>query len=225
MITLLYRIKNFLSSVIKIYFLFPTKYPTSLFFSVCPEVVLNSRNSEISKGVVFHNWKVINRFGNNIFIGENTFINSCSEIGSFSSISSGVKIGLKNHNLDLVSTSPFFYNPSKTWGIKNKSSKVQPCRIGADVLVSANSIIMEGISLGVGSIIGAGSFVNNDVPPYAVVGGVPARVLKYRFNESEIKLLIKSQWWELDPEKIISLSKFFNDPKKFVSKAFQISHS
>ena len=193
--------------------------------------VLNMEYDESQEIYVDSGWNLISTYIKNDtlnatnFIGENTFINSCSEIGSFSSISSGVKIGLKNHNLDLVSTSPFFYNPSKTWGIKNKSSKVQPCRIGADVLVSANSIIMEGISLGVGSIIGAGSFVNNDVPPYAVVGGVPARVLKYRFNESEIKLLIKSQWWELDPEKIISLSKFFNDPKKFVSKAFQISHS
>ena len=73
--------------------------------------------------------------------------------------------------------------------------------IGNDVWIGARCIIFEGVTIGDGAVIAAGSIIRKDVPPYAVVGGVD-RIIKYRFNQETIDKLLKTQWWNWDDEKI-----------------------
>ena len=75
--------------------------------------------------------------------------------------------------------------------------------------IGSRAMIMQGVKLGEGAVIATGAEVTKDVPPYAIVGGNPARIIKYRFTESVIKELLDSKWWEWDDEKIISDKNFF----------------
>jgi tetrahydrodipicolinate N-succinyltransferase len=95
--------------------------------------------------------------------------------------------------------------------------------IGNDVWVAANSVILKGISVGNGAIIGAGAVVTKDVPPYAIVVGNPARVIKYRFDQETVEFLQKTEWWNLsratlqemvDHKVFFSMERF----KKFVEQ-------
>jgi virginiamycin A acetyltransferase len=74
--------------------------------------------------------------------------------------------------------------------------------IGNDVWIGARAVILDGITIGDGAIVGACAVVTKDVPPYAVVAGVPARVIRYRFSEKKIRTLLELQWWEWSPEEI-----------------------
>lgn len=187
------------------YYLLNIKYPligkrmNSKFNSLVPPKVLESKGSQIGLDVRFHDWAGLKSFGNYIFIGKGTFIDNCSQIGNFCSISFDVKIGLRNHRLDVLSTSPYFYQKSKGWVANDNMPLSEPVIIGHDVLISANAVIIEGIQIGTGAVVAAGAVVINDVPPYAVVAGVPAKIVKYRFEEEQIVNLLKSEWW-LKPE-------------------------
>ena len=78
--------------------------------------------------------------------------------------------------------------------------------------------MLEGISIGDGAVIGAGALVTKDVPPYALVGGVPAKVLRYRFKEEEIDFLLKLRWWEKSQEWIVTHADLFEDIYKLKEK-------
>lgn len=212
-------IKNTISIFLKLRFLYPIKYKNQgRFLSIVPPVVLKSEGLIIEKNVTFHTWSKLEKFGNYNFIGNDTYIENCSEIGSFCSISFSVSIGLRNHNLSTVSTSPYFYRKDKCWVSRDNLPTASAVVIGHDVLISANAIILENVKIGIGSVIAAGAVVNKDVPPYAIVGGVPAKVLKYRFSEDIISELLESKWWELSEEKLKILSTDFNNPRLFVKK-------
>lgn len=71
--------------------------------------------------------------------------------------------------------------------------------IGHDVWIAASAIIKQGVKIGNGAVIGANSFVNKDVPPYAIVVGSPAKILKYRFNQKQIEIIEESKYWEFSP--------------------------
>lgn len=81
--------------------------------------------------------------------------------------------------------------------------------IGNDVLIGAYAIILPGVTIGHGAVIGAGSVVTHDIPPYAVVAGVPAKILRYRYSEDKIQKLLKIAWWDWDEKKICSNMDFF----------------
>ena len=186
--------------------------------SIVPSYFFQSRGLIIEKNVVFQNWKIFKSIGNFTFIGKNTYIENCQSIGSYCSISFDVKIGLKNHNLHTISTSPFFYKKSKGWVEKDNLQNRNPVIIENDVLISSNVLILEGVKIGNGSVVAAGSVVNKDVPPYSIVGGIPAKVIKYRFDEKTINKLITSEWWTYDSEKIKELKKDFDNPNDFLEK-------
>ena len=87
--------------------------------------------------------------------------------------------------------------------------------IGHDVWIGTNVTILPSVKIGNGAIIAAGAVVTKDIPDYAIVGGVPAKVLKYRFSDDEIKRLNQSKWWEWPDEKIKRHINKFSAPEDF----------
>jgi acetyltransferase-like isoleucine patch superfamily enzyme len=144
------------------------------------------------------------------------------EIGKFCSISSCVQIGLAPHpSRVLISSSPVFYSaensgcPVTFQKTKSFSDAVSKTCIGNDVWIGANAIIPGGVVIGTGAIVAAGAVVVKDVPPYAVVGGNPAQIIRYRFLEDEIKFLLESEWWNWPSEEFFRRVDEFSDIAKF----------
>lgn len=121
-------------------------------------------------------------------------------IGGFCSIASWVQIYATNdHNYHKLTT----YPPTATWLILWEQKDLwADTFIGHDVWIGTNAIILPWVTVGTGAVIGAGSVVTKDVSPYAIVGWVPAKVIKYRFEPDIIDKLIVSEWWNWDIEKI-----------------------
>ena len=139
--------------------------------------------------------------GDYSYTGYNTVVKS-AEIGKFCSISWNISIGGGAHDFHAVTTHPFPY--AVKWGMYVTPEKTsyfdEPLRIGSDVWIGSNACILRGLTVGDGAVIGAGSVVTRDVPPYAVVVGNPARVLKYRFSEEIIARLLRLKWWNMPDE-------------------------
>lgn len=142
------------------------------------------------------------------------------EIGSFCSIASYCAIGGGSHPIDFVSTSPVFLAGSNIFNTHfselpfESSEKVL---IGNDVWIGEGCFINAGITIGDGAIVGAHSVVTRDVPPYAIVAGAPAKLLRYRFNEEVISGLEKLRWWDWPSEGIVRYSDLFGDPEALLS--------
>lgn len=142
------------------------------------------------------------------YLGKNCLIQNAT-IGKFCSIANDVSIGLGNHPLDYFSTSPLFYRRKNTFNINLIENDLQfeeylPVSIGNDVWIGSRAIILDGISIGNGCIIAANSVVTKDVEPYSIIGGVPAKFIKYRFSEKKIDELNNGKWWNMDLIKIKS---------------------
>lgn len=137
--------------------------------------------------------------GDYTYIGKNSIINN-TKIGNYCSIASNVKIVLGKHPLNFFSTSPSIYDKKAYHYIRDSELEyTDDCGnvvIGNDVWIGSNVIILDDVKIGNGVIVAAGSIVTKDVEPYSVVGGVPAKVIKHRFNELKIKKLEESKWWE-----------------------------
>ena len=140
-------------------------------------------------------------------------------VGKFSSIGPDVLMGLGIHPSGVfVSTHPVFFSPNNHSGICfTKTSQLEEYKminVGNDVWIGARAIVLDGVTIGDGAIVGAGAVVTKDVPAYAVVGGVPARVLKYRFEQEEIEYLLQSKWWNLDIAWLSTNAEKLNDIKE-----------
>ena len=123
-------------------------------------------------------------------------------IGRFCSIAPEVKntIGIHPISEPYVSTSPMFFSlrkqTGKTFAKKQLFEELKdPIEIGHDCWIGQRAFIVGGVKIGIGAVVLAGAVVTKDVPPYAIVGGVPAKVLKYRYDDDTIKFLLKSEWW------------------------------
>lgn len=129
-------------------------------------------------------------------------------IGKFCSIACGAKFMLTsaNHKMSSLSTYPFpiFY---EEWGldakdIRNAWDNKGDIIIGNDVWIGYEAVIMSGVTIGDGAIIGTRAVVTKDVPPYTIVGGVPAKPIRKRFDDATVERLIKLRWWDWEHEKI-----------------------
>ena len=120
------------------------------------------------------------------------------EIGNYVSISADVKFILGgNHIMDRVSTYPF---DTFCYGLGDVSTTKGPIIIGDDVWVGMNAIVLSGVHVGRGAVIAAGSVVTKDVPPYAIVAGAPAKVIRYRFDEQTVQRLCRLDYCKLDDD-------------------------
>jgi virginiamycin A acetyltransferase len=127
------------------------------------------------------------------YVGYQCFV-SRATIGPYASIANNVSIGPGEHALSGISTSSTFAGPELFAELTSK-----PVTLGADVWIGVDAIIRRGVTIGTGAVIGANSFVSSDVPPFAVVAGSPARLIKYRFAADDRERILASQWWLLDP--------------------------
>lgn len=128
------------------------------------------------------------------------------EIGKFCSIAGGVLIFLGgNHRGDWITTYPFSALTSE-WPEAKKiighPATKGDVRIGSDVWIGNNATILSGVTIGHGAIIGTHAVVTKDVPSYAIVVGNPAKIVKYRFDESIIEDLLTIKWWDWDIDRI-----------------------
>lgn len=160
------------------------------------------------------------------FDGESRFCNCV--IGRYCSIACNVHVIQGNHPIsEWVSTHPSFYSVSGQSGIifadHDKYDEYiyaddsgHEALIGNDVWIGYGATILSGVCIGDGAVIAAGAVVTESVPPYAVVGGVPAKVIRYRFREDEIEFLNRFKWWDKDTKWIRENSGSFDNIKSFM---------
>lgn len=160
------------------------------------------RGVTISKSVYLRK----SRIGNYSYIGPYSSLN-CVNVGNYCSIASFVNIGEEEHSYKEPTMSEKLLE-----GAGNTETRTI---IGNDVWIGAQCFIRMGVVIGNGAVIGANSFVNKDVPDYAIVAGSPARIIKYRFDKNKIEIIRDSQYWLKDivdaRETISYLKNSFNE--------------
>jgi len=193
------------------------KNPSSKFYNGA--FVYNSKLSKFN--VVFNQTNIIDST-----IDSHTYIQKKSnvynaKIGKYCSIASNVSIGLGIHRIDGVSTHPsfFFKNTplAKTYSQYDTFEASKEIKIGNDVWIGQNAVVLDGVIIGNGAIIAAGAVVTKNVMPYSIVGGVPARHLKYRFDDETILFLEKSEWWNYPEEWFEKNENIMRDTAKFIT--------
>lgn len=145
-------------------------------------------------------------YGHNLINTMSWGSNSQLIIGSFCSIADKVKVFLGgNHRVDWITTFPFTHIHQNVFYLENKTE--HPVTkgdviIGNDVWIGQETTIMSGIKIGDGAVVAANSVVVKDVEPYTIVGGNPAKLIRKRFDDSIINLLLDIKWWDWDDKKI-----------------------
>lgn len=184
------------------------------------KTVLAGRNT-IHDGAILSG----SRIGFASYVGKNSNLPN-TEIGHYCSIAHGVEVVSYTHpSSTFASTHPSFYSVLKQAGFSYvdrqlfkeyltvDKSETLALKIGNDVWIGARVIIMGGLTIGDGAIIATGSVVTRDVPPYVIVGGVPAKQIKQRFSDMEVEFLLNLKWWNKPSMWIRDNSKYFRDVK------------
>lgn len=170
---------------------------------------LHSQQAQFPRTISFPE----NKVGINTKIAHSGYIGHNTEIGKYCTIASNVSIAPYNLPMQYISTSALFFKVHYANGIYTKSTPDDPfvfeefkgCKIGNDVWIGTNAVVIDGVNVGDGAVIGANSMVMHDVPPYAIVAGAPARIVKYRFSPEIIERLLAIKWWDLPPEMLKGL--------------------
>lgn len=170
--------------------------------------------TELAGNNKFGKWTHINdsKIGRHTYVVNARIVNA--QIGAFCSIGPEVSIGgLGSHPISWLSTHPAFYSTrqqsGKTFALTDLFDELKPNKIGNDVWIGAKALILDGVNIGDGAIVAAGTVVTKDVPPYAIVGGVAAKVIRFRFDPEVIDALLKWQWWNLPDEVLARLAPQF----------------
>ncbi len=139
-------------------------------------------------------------------LGYNNFLHGNIEIGKYCQLGADVAIHTTNHPVNYLST---YINKNLFDGSLSQLKEVKKTVIGHDVWIGHNAIVVGGVTIGNGAIIASGSVVTKDVAPYSVVGGVPAKELKKRFDEAIIREIETLQWWDLSKEELEKIKPLF----------------
>jgi acetyltransferase-like isoleucine patch superfamily enzyme len=143
-------------------------------------------------------------------------------VGRYVSVASGVRVFVRNHPLERLSLHPFFYAPECGWVAEDNLPRGR-LEIGHDAWLGVNSIITTGCHrIGIGAVVGAGAVVTKDVPDFAIVGGNPARILRYRFPEDLRQQILESRWWERSIEECARSLDAFTRPLESTSALFSV---
>ena len=180
-----------------------------------PKSMLIEHNVELRKGIYD-----VDFIGAYTYIGgRNSFVRHVSSIGRFCSIASNIVVGEIEHSTDFLSAAPLFTgSPLPAAKAEERcefaeanrfmlarsaralgaamAGRVEKITIGNDVWIGEGVFIRRGVTIGDGAVVAARSVVTKDVPPYAIVGGVPAKVIRYRFEPEIIAALLDAQWWK-----------------------------
>ena len=127
-----------------------------------------------------------------------------AKVGKFCSIARNVDIGGFDHDYHKVTTMPLFRMRQMLFNEKPTTSHNEYCIIGNDVWIAAGAQILHKVTVGDGAVIGGGAVVTKDIPPYAIAVGVPARVIKYRFDDATISALLEIKWWDWPEEALLN---------------------
>ena len=150
-----------------------------------------------------------------------------ADVGAFCSIGPEAMVGgLGKHATGFLSTHPSFYSlhnqAGRTFVSESKFSEMACTTVGNDTWIGARAIVLDGITVGHGAIIAAGAVVTKDVPAYAMVGGIPARVIRFRFSEPVIEQLLIWRWWDLPLSVLEQLAGHFTEHTSWSIKDVQM---
>lgn len=221
------------------------KYLLQLLVSIFYSIVWNFKNKSTLSPLCHINSKTRlegrNKIGNSYisnshigyasYIGDGCKLSNC-QIGRYCSIGANIKTIISTHPLsEFVSTHPVFFSLKKQAGFTfvdeqrfkesiyyDRENKIA-VKIGNDVWIGDEVTILGGVNIGDGAAIATGAVVTKDVPPYSVVGGIPAKIIKYRFSEEDIEFLLSFKWWNRDLEWIRSEAEHFKNIKDFKKRA------
>lgn len=223
-----YRVKKIISKIMHINTRVPKNCELRIFSKV-KESYLEGAN------IIDENTKIYKTYiGYGSVIGPNANIDN-TVVGKYCSIGPNVKIIRGMHPTSVfVSTSNLFYSKKKPRGFTyvnrdkfeeykyadevNKKSVI----IGNDVWIGNNAMIMEGVTIGDGAIVAAGAIVTKNVEPYSIVAGVPAKVIRYRFDKEEISFLLNLKWWDKGEEWIKQYANEFDSIDRFIKKLQEV---
>lgn len=169
--------------------------PAVSFLAMIDNYSLVNKTAKVNRSAkLFHS-----SMGRYSYIGKRSSLVN-ADVGAFCSIAADVCVGMGQHDLKKISTSPLFTEKhngtGRSWA-DQEHFQFEKVTVGNDVWIGERAMIMGGKTIGDGAVIGAGALVTRDVPPYAIVGGVPARIIRYRFSPDIIDALEKVQWWSL----------------------------
>ena len=180
---------------------FKSIFQRNIAFSACVEYSEVSKKAKVwGHSKLFHS-----SLGDYSYVGKYSSL-VYAEVGKFCSIASGTLIGMGTHTLNKLSTSSVFTESKngtgQMWVTKTEVEPFRRVKVGNDVWIGTRAMVMGGVTIGDGAVVGAGAVVTRDVPPYAIVGGVPARIIRYRLPEVVVDEVLKHEWWNLPDERL-----------------------
>lgn len=190
---------------------FKSLFSRSTAISAQVEESIISRNAK-----VWNNCKVFHsEIGDYSYLGPNSRL-VYTKVGKYCSLAANCIIGMGTHPLVFFSTSSLFTSRKNgtgiSWARTDCFEEYKPITIGNDVWIGQRAMVMGGVKIGNGAVVGAGAVVTKDVPPYAIVGGVPATIIRYRFSDELIEKLEASQWWMLEDDALKDNIDLFQKP-------------
>lgn len=163
--------------------------------------------------------------GDGVLLGDFSYINAGTRVGEgtsfgkFCSVSYNCQIGMPDHPVGYMSSHPATFGgyPRFNYFQVGFNGESAP-KIGNDVWIGGNVVILRGVTIHDGAIVAAGAVVTKDVPAYSVVGGVPAKIIKYRFSLEKIQYLVSLRWWDLSINELYKYRQLFESKENWFDK-------